>query len=279
MKSFLFLFLLCVICAALFLFYKNKTEETIIKGSNQVAEQYLKDGKYESAFDEINNYYKFCLANDYVASTGVRHSFALTTLQKIIESSPENRKKFDQRCEEIETAIANSKTDRFKFDEQFLKNRNPQGTDEVDKATKISMLLDNLIIFNKARKMDQQTISTFEKIISTNPLIAKDNWNIMSEIVFKEKRYDIASHFITDLDKSCRQLISIRSKAMKENQILKKNKTFMNQQIKDLLDYGLATGQKATVKKIVKDLLKRDDVDPDHFSEYKNLLQNKHADK
>ena len=42
----------------------------------------------------------------------------------------------------------------------------------------------------------------------------------------------------------------------------------MIERIKDLLDYGLATNQKSTVKKLVKDLLKTGDVDPEDFQEY-----------
>ena len=90
--------------------------------------------------------------------------------------------------------------------------------------------------------------------------------------MFKEKRYDIVSHYIKDLEKSCRQLMAQRSKALKDNPIMQQNKAlskgFMIERIKDLLDYGLATNQKSTVKKLVKDLLKTGDVDPENFQEY-----------
>ena len=63
-----------------------------------------------------------------------------------------------------------------------------------------------------------------------------------------------------------------RSKALKDNPIMQQNKAlskgFMIERIKDLLDYGLATNQKSTVKKLVKDLLKTGDVDPEDFQEY-----------
>ena len=282
MKTTIRLVLILVIIFALFMFYKKyvniKAENTIRQASVQVTEQYMREGNYDKAFKEIDAYYKYCLASDYAASFGVRGSFALTSLQKIIENFPEGRKKLDQECADLESAIINGNINRYTFDEKYLQSKNPQRKEEIDKEIKIGMLFETLVFFNKARKTEQQTISIFEKLENANPATAQIEWNMMKEIVFREKRYDIASHYIKDLDKTCRQLMASRSKMIKENPILKKDKTFMVQSIKDLLDFGLATNQKTTVKKLVKDLLKQDDINPDHFKQYMNLTTKKQND-
>ena len=282
MKTTIRLVLILVIIFALLMIYKkyvnNKEENTIRQASLQVAEQYMRDGDYDKAFKEIDAYYKYCLASDYGASFGARGSFALTSLQKIIENFPEGRKKLDQECVNLESAIINGNINGYKFDEKYLQSKNPQKKEEFDQEIKIGMLFETLVFFNKARKMDQQTISLFEKLESANPSIAQKEWNMMKDIVFREKRYDIASHYIKDLDKACRQLMGNRSKMIKENPIFQKDKTFLVQSIKDLLDFGLATNQKTTVKKLVKDLLKQDDINPDHFKQYMNLTTKKQND-
>ena len=282
MKTTIRFVLILIIIFALFLIYKkyanNKEENTIRQASFQVAEQYMRNGDYDKAFKEIDAYYKYCLASDYGASLGVRGSFALKSLQKIIENYPEGRKKLDQECVDLESAIKNGNINRYKFDEQYLQSKNPQRKEEIDKEIKIGMLFETLVFFNKARKMEQQTISIFEKLENANSAVAQKEWNMMKEIVFREKRYDIASHYIKDLDKTYRQLMVNRSKMIKENPIFQKDKTFMVQSIKDLLDFGLATNQKTTVKKLVKDLLKQDDINPDHFKQYMNLTTKKQND-
>ncbi len=280
MKTLIKIFVL-IVCIVIvwYLFFNNKkenhdgsAEDTNVIPSFNVAKQYTLNKEYGKAYNELERYYKYCIANDYAASLGVRGSFALSLLQEIIENDSESKQKLEKTCLEIESAIASGDISHYKFDEKYIRQRNPEGKGGIDEQTKNAMLFDNLVVFNQARKMDKQTISVFEKMENANPAVAKKCWNRVQDIVFKEKRYDIVSHYIKDLEKTCRQLMARRSKALKDNPIMQQNKAlskgFMIERIKDLLDYGLATNQKSTVKKLVKDLLKTGDVDPENFQEY-----------
>ena len=273
--------LVLIVCVVIvwYLFFNTKkekhdgsAEDANAIPSFSVAQQYARNNEYGKAYRELEKYYEYCIANDYAASLGVRGSFALSLLQEIIENDSESKQKLEKTCLEIESAIASGDISHYKFDEKYIRQRNPEGKGGIDEQTKNAMLFDNLVVFNQARKMDNVTISVFEKMESANPEVAKKCWNRVQDIVFKEKRYDIVSHYIKDLEKSCRHLMAQRSKALKDNPIMQQNKAlskaFMIQNIKDLLDYGLATNQKVTVKKLVKDLLKQGNVNPEDFQEY-----------
>ena len=244
--------------------------------SYRQAENYLNNGEYINAYKEIDAYLKYCFAKDYVASTGVREAFALPVLQRLVSSSPESREELERTRLELESAIMDGNTNGFSFDLDFLSRRNPSRKPEVDDEIKMVMLFDYLCLLNKALDKNLQSIKVFEKLMDKNPEVAKKGWNKISPLLFKEKRYDVVSHFITDLDKSCRQIIATRSNAIKSNPILQKNpqKSFMIQDIRELLDYGIATGQEDTVRAILLELLKQEDVNPRSFNKYMPLLGN-----
>ena len=70
----------------------------------------------------------------------------------------------EKTCLEIESAIASGDISHYKFDEKYIRQRNPEGKGGIDEQTKNAMLFDNLVVFNQARKMDNVTISVFEKM-------------------------------------------------------------------------------------------------------------------
>ena len=241
---------------------------------------------YPAALEKLVEYYTWTFEHDFTPSAGLRITFGLQFWEELIEAYPPAGEKLREMADTLEQQLRSKNLSEIPFDYSAWKMMGfPEETKDWFVA---NALMGDLCGFNKVLGTPERAVEVLRTMEQDNAELAGHCWRNAQDVLFLTESYDLLQQFIPDLSAEFDSLVQrMRLMLQQEStrrpqppgdlddetaakQDLARNSflEFAEIQVGRLLDFGLATGQIETVRRLAEEAVKEYPEDAPFYEKY-----------